>query len=178
YMGNRRVDPVLEPSHEEATRNEFTTRRRAFARTAMLCALVVTRAWQPAPALANPTPRSSTMKAVSIDFDKHPNSQFRIDSFSVPESARSEFEAAMTRNLAFLETLPGFLGHVVFEKVDGPSSFNIVTLAIWENREAVEKAGAQVRSYYERIGFDMRAELARWGVKAEVGNYGALREKP
>ena len=82
----------------------------------------------------------------------------------------------MRRNLAFLNTVPGFLGHMVFEKADGPSAFNIVTLAVWETREALDNAAAKVRAYYQSIGFDPPAELSRWGVRAELGNYRAPRE--
>ena len=114
------------------------------------------------------------MKSITIDQNKHPDHQFRIDAFSVPEAARDEFEAAMLRNLAFLETVPGFLGHAVFEKADGPSSFNIVTIAVWESRQALDYAGKQVRAYYERSGFDRNEALESWGVKAEIGNYNAL----
>jgi heme oxygenase (mycobilin-producing) len=113
------------------------------------------------------------MATLTIDLDQHPNRSFRIDAFAVPEAARSEFEAAMRRNLAFLNTVAGFLGHVVFEKASGPSAFNIVTVAGWESREALENAGTQVRAYYQSIGFDPPAELSRWGVSAELGNYNA-----
>jgi heme-degrading monooxygenase HmoA len=113
------------------------------------------------------------LNAVTINLEKYPSGRYRIDAFSVPEPAREEFEAAMRRNLAFLETLPGFAGHVVFEKDGGPSTFNIVTLAVWESEEALENAGTQVRAYYQSIGFDPPAQLARWGVEAEIGNYSA-----
>jgi deazaflavin-dependent oxidoreductase (nitroreductase family) len=116
------------------------------------------------------------MTTAIIENDTDADHQFRIDAFSVPETARDVFEAAMNRNLAFLETVPGFLGHSVFEKADGPSNFNIVTLATWESREALQNAGQQVRAYYERIGFDLKATLQRWGVKAEIGSYSTLRK--
>lgn len=96
---------------------------------------------------------------------------FRVDSFSVPDAVREEFEAAMRRNMAFIETLPGFRGHIVFEKTGGPTTFNVVTIAAWESREAHDKAGVEVRSYYQRIGFDLSARLAQWGVKAELGDF-------
>jgi heme-degrading monooxygenase HmoA len=115
------------------------------------------------------------MTALTIDLDNHSNRTFRIDAFAVPDAARAEFEAAMRRNLAFLNTVPGFLGHMVFEKDGGPSTFNIVTIAVWENGDAQENAGAQVRAYYQSIGFDLPAELSRWGVRAELGNYSAPR---
>ena len=119
---------------------------------------------------------ASGMSTITIDIDNNPNLHFRIDGFSVPDAAREEFEQAMRRNLAFIETLPGFLGHVAFEKTGGPTTLNVVTIAVWEDKEAVDKAGEQVRAYYGRIGFDMPAMLARWGVKAELGNFTAMRE--
>jgi heme-degrading monooxygenase HmoA len=82
----------------------------------------------------------------------------------------------MHRNLALIRTLPGFRGHVVFEKAGGPTAFNVVTIAVWESKEAVDKAGEEVRAYYKKNGLDMPAMLARWGVKAELGNFTAPRE--
>lgn len=113
------------------------------------------------------------MPPVTIDLQAHPNLRFRIDGFSVPAASRPEFEAAMRRNLAFLETLPGLLGHVVFEKTSGPSTFDLVTIAVWESAEAISAAGEKVRAYYQSIGFDMPAMLARWGVTAALGYYSA-----
>lgn len=116
------------------------------------------------------------MHPVTIDLENNPNLYFRIDTFSVPDASRAEFEEAMHRNMAFIRTLPGFRGHVAFEKAGGPTTFNVVTIAVWESREAVEKAGEQVRAHYKSIGFDMPAMLARWGVKAELGNFTAPSE--
>lgn len=125
---------------------------------------------------ATGAPRSSTRDGthmVNIDIENNPDLYFRIDNFSVPDAARQEFEAAMRRNMAFIKTLPGFLGHVAFEKTGGPTSFNVATIAVWENKEALDKAAVEVRAYYQRIGFDMPSALARWGVKAEVGTFSA-----
>jgi len=109
----------------------------------------------------------------TIDLKRYPQLYFRIDSFVVPDAAREEFEAAMQRNMAFIGTLHGFRGHVAFEKRDGDSSFNIVTIASWENREALEHAGKEVRAYYQRIGFDMAGTLKRWGVAIVRADYEA-----
>jgi hypothetical protein len=113
---------------------------------------------------------------LNIDLDKNPNLYFRIDNFSVPDAAREEFEAAMRRNMTFIKTLPGFLGHVAFERRGGPTAFNIATIAVWENKEALESASVQVRAYYQKIGFDTASALARWGVKAEIGTFSAPRQ--
>jgi heme-degrading monooxygenase HmoA len=116
---------------------------------------------------------------LTIDIAQDPQLCFRIDTFTVPQSAREEFEAAMRRNLEFLQTLPGFRSHMVFEQTAAPigggptSKFNIITIAVWESPEAILRAGEQVRAYYLRIGFDMRASIAKWGVTAELGTYHA-----
>jgi heme-degrading monooxygenase HmoA len=114
------------------------------------------------------------MPAVHVDFANHPNLRFRIDSFSVPAAARGEFDATMKRNLVFIEKLPGFHGHYVFEKTSGPTTFDVVTVAVWENDEALERAGVEVREYYRKIDFDPRTAIARWGAKGELGNFRAL----
>jgi heme-degrading monooxygenase HmoA len=76
------------------------------------------------------------MPRITIDLQNEPDLHFRIDSFSVPDAARLEFEEAMHRNMAFIEKLPGFLGHLAFEKAGGPSTFNVVTIAVWGSRPA------------------------------------------
>jgi hypothetical protein len=110
---------------------------------------------------------------LTIDLRAHPNLQFRIDAFTVPAESRAEFEAAMHRNLTFLQTLPGFLNHMVFEKTDGPTTFNIVTVAVWESPEAIAAASQKVRAYYQSIGFDLPATLTRLGITASLGYYRA-----
>ncbi|MDB5217317.1 MAG: hypothetical protein JWO86_5244 [Myxococcaceae bacterium] len=49
-----------------------------------------------------------------------------------------------------------------------------MTVAVWKNDEALEKAGVEVREYYRTIDFDPRTAIARWGVKGELGNFRAL----
>lgn len=111
------------------------------------------------------------MASITIDLEQNPGLRFRVDNFSVPEAARAELEAQMRKNLAFIATLPGFLGHLVFEKTCGPSRFNVATIAVWASAEAQDAAVAQVRAYYQKMGWDLPAMLARWGVEAELGNY-------
>jgi hypothetical protein len=119
------------------------------------------------------TPAQRGQHLITIDIENSPQLQFRIDNFCVPDAARPEFDAAARRNRAFIKTLPGFLGHLVFEKREGPTAFNIATIAIWQSKEAMDRAAAEVRAYYERIGFNMQSEIAKWGVKAEIGTYTA-----
>jgi heme-degrading monooxygenase HmoA len=107
-----------------------------------------------------------------FDWNHHPELVVRIDSFTLPEAARAEFTATMHRNLAFIRTLEGFRGHRVFEKRAGDSAYNIVTLAAWESPAALERAGKEVRTHYQRQGFDMPATLKRWGAQLVRADYG------
>ena len=107
----------------------------------------------------------------SLDLASHPQARFRIDTFLVPASARAEFDSAARRNLDFIRTQPGFLGHWVFEKTAGPGRFDVVTVAAWESQEAIDRAGAAVRAYYQRIGFDPPAFMAARGIGGEIGTF-------
>jgi len=116
---------------------------------------------------------ASALAPLTIDLRAHPDLRFRIDAFSVPSASRAEFEGLMRRNLKFLETLPGFMSHMVFEKTDGPTAFNIVTVAVWESPDAIAGASARVQAFYRSIGFEMPAVLGRLGVTASFGYYHA-----
>ena len=108
-----------------------------------------------------------------IDLHARPNLQFRIDAFTVPVSSRAEFEATMHRNRAFIGTLPGFVNHMVFEKTSGPSTFDIVTVTVWESPEAIAAASEKVRAYYQSIGLDLPRMFERLDVNASLGYYHA-----
>lgn len=110
---------------------------------------------------------------LTIDWQSNPNTEVRIDSFSVPAESRAEFEVKLHENIALLQKQPGFEGHAVFEKTSGPTTFNIVTVAVWHSPEALKNAAEKVREEYRRTGFDMQATIARWGVSASIGNYHA-----
>ncbi len=113
------------------------------------------------------------IQPLTIDLQARPNLQFRIDAFTVPAASRPEFEAAMHRNLTFLKTMAGFNHHMVFEKTNGPTTFDIVTIAVWDSPEAIAAATEKVRAYYQSIGFDMPAVLGRLGIAASLGYYNA-----
>ena len=105
-----------------------------------------------------------------------PDWRFHVDNFSVPEQARDEFEAVMRRNISFIQTLPGFVGHTVLERTGGPTSFDITTFAIWQDQAALDAAVERVRVHYQEIGFDGPKTLAGWGAKVERGHFRAPPE--
>ena len=101
--------------------------------------------------------------AATIDPRRARSAVFLIDTFTVPAAARAEFDAAAKRNRDFIHTLPGFRGDVVFACEQG-GAFDVATIAAWESPEAFARAKEEVAAYYHRIGFDMPAAIARWGV--------------
>jgi hypothetical protein len=111
-----------------------------------------------------------------IDPDALNGLGFRIDAFSVPAGSRDRFEALMRRNVAFIEMLPGFLHHTVFEKTQGTTLYDIVTIAVWSGPEAIATARERVHAYYRTIGFDMATEFASLGIVASVGYHRAPGE--
>jgi hypothetical protein len=46
---------------------------------------------------------------------------FRIDAFSVAAGALDTFKALVRQKVAFIDTLPGLLHHMVSEKTQGPA---------------------------------------------------------
>jgi hypothetical protein len=46
----------------------------------------------------------------------------------------------------------------------GNATFEIATMAAWESPAAIAAARAEVNAFYARIGFDMPAAIASWGV--------------
>ncbi len=113
------------------------------------------------------------MTPLTFDPAGQPELRFRIDAFSVPERSRAEFEATMRRNMDFIRTLPGFRGHVAFEKRAGPGRLDVVTVATWGSAEEMERAGAAIRAHYQAIGLDLPALLSAWGVTLERGDFTA-----
>ena len=104
------------------------------------------------------------MPDLIIDRERDPELYLRFDGFRIPAESRDAFETAMQRNLEFISTLDGFRGHTVLDRSDGDDSFDLITIAAWESRAALEAAKAQVMAHYRRIGFDLPGALRRWGV--------------
>ena len=84
-----------------------------------------------------------------------------IDELLVPEESEAEFLQAAHKSQSFIRTLPGFIEGFIYEKKDGESRSNFMTIAVWESEEAFEKAKAAVDLEYKRIGYDPRETVKR-----------------
>ena len=99
---------------------------------------------------------------------------FRVVRFYVPGSARSEFLKRVTDTHKILARQKGFVRDYLLEQSAGPDEFNLVTMAEWESREAIEAAREAVAELHRHLGFDPREIFSRLGIRAELGNYRPL----
>ncbi|NIC04854.1 antibiotic biosynthesis monooxygenase family protein [Billgrantia bachuensis] len=96
---------------------------------------------------------------------------FRVDKFSVPEAAREEFLKRVHDTHQVLRRQPGFIRDSLLEQVAGSGRFNIVTIAEWENQEAIDAARLAVTKAHREKGFDPQESMARLGIEADIANY-------
>lgn len=94
-----------------------------------------------------------------------------IDKFLVPASAKEEFMQRANFNRTFIKKLPGFIEDAAYERVDENGNIIFITIAAWENEDAVKKAKEAVQAEYKKQGFDLAAMLARLNVTIDRGMY-------
>lgn len=97
-----------------------------------------------------------------------------IDKFFVPAAAIDEFRERMTKNRTLLKTLPGFIRDDAYSYKDSAGNLICVTIAVWKDHDAIEKAKQAVQAEYKKEGFDMPAMLSRLHITIDRGVYSAL----
>lgn len=97
-----------------------------------------------------------------------------IDKFFIPAAAKSEFYERMSINRNFIKTLPGFLGDEVYQHTDDNGNLVCITVAQWENKEALNKAKEAVQAEYKKQGFDTAEMFKRLNITADRAIYTAL----
>jgi predicted ester cyclase/heme-degrading monooxygenase HmoA len=97
-----------------------------------------------------------------------------IDKFFVPSTARNQFLERLKINRNLIKTLPGFIEDAVYNSTDDNGNLNCVTVALWENMEAVNKAKEVVQKAYREQGFDLPAMLQRLNITLERGTYSKM----
>jgi len=82
-----------------------------------------------------------------------------IDTFVVPEGAKSALVAKAKESARFLRTLPGFVEGYIYEKTGGDSPHGVVTTAVWRDQAAFEAAKKAAAAEFQKVGFDPQAIL-------------------
>ena len=96
---------------------------------------------------------------------------YRIDRFKVPETAKGEFLQRVDSINQFLRTLPSFVQDLVLEQSGGPGSFNLITIVIWDNAEAMASAKQRADERYQETGFKPAEFLKELEIEADIGSY-------
>lgn len=79
---------------------------------------------------------------------------YRIDTFSLPDSARAEFERRSRKTIALLREQPGFVRDTWFEKIAGDGIVDVITMVEWRDEASIRRAGEVVRAMHAADGFD------------------------
>jgi len=103
--------------------------------------------------------------------------QVLIDRFIVPSGAVTEFLNRMKINRQFIRQLPGFVEDNAYRQTGGDNEYNFVTVAVWENAEAINNARQAVAAEYKREGFDMPGMIARLHIKMERAMYEKMADE-
>jgi|GEM_PF-494485 len=99
-----------------------------------------------------------------------------IDQFLVPANARQEFIERTTINRQFIKTLPGFIEDAAYERTDEQGNTVFVTVAVWESKEALDKAKEAVQAEYKKQGFNPQAMMERLHITMNRGIYTLLHD--
>jgi predicted ester cyclase len=94
-----------------------------------------------------------------------------IDKFFVPATAIKEFKERVMVNRDLIKKLPGFIEDAAYEYTDKDGNLIFITVALWQNNEALNSAKEAVQAEYKKEGFDIQAMLKRLGITADRGIY-------
>ena len=94
-----------------------------------------------------------------------------IDKFFGPAKAKREFIERVSINRNLIKKLPGFVEDSAFERTDENGNFIFMTIAVWENEEAVNKAKQSVQAEYKKQGFNIAEMFERLNITMDRGMY-------
>ncbi|MBK8501321.1 MAG: hypothetical protein IPL46_03440 [Saprospiraceae bacterium] len=99
-----------------------------------------------------------------------------IDKFFIPKNSIDEFKQKMKYNRNFVSNLTGYLKGDAFEQKDSEGNLTIITIAVWQNQEYLDKAKVLVQAEFKRINFKPVEFYERLNVKIERGLYKKLND--
>jgi hypothetical protein len=113
---------------------------------------------------------------VFINKKAHKDQVNFIDKFFVPATAIKEFKERVTINREFIKKLSGFIEDAAYEYADKDGNLIFITVALWQNSEALNNAKEAVQAQYKKEGFDAPAMFKRLGITADRGIYTQTHE--
>jgi predicted ester cyclase len=96
---------------------------------------------------------------------------FFVDKFIIPKNAIAEFTQRMEYNRNFIKSIPGFIKDEVIGYEDTHGNLNLMTIAVWQNQDQLEKAKLLVLAEYKKINFNPAEFTERLDIKMERAVY-------
>lgn len=88
-----------------------------------------------------------------------------VDMFSVPTDKKDAFLAQTDIARDVVKQLDGFVEGHTYELQGDAEQFNILTVVIWQDKQAYENARARVAHEYEQRGFNPLKTVQTMGVQ-------------
>jgi len=101
-----------------------------------------------------------------------------IDKFVVPVASKQEFMNRVNINRNFIKTLSGFVEDAAYEGKDEKGNMLFVTIAVWQNEEALKKAKEAMQAEYKKEGFNPALLLERLNITLDRGIYKEATPQP
>ena len=94
-----------------------------------------------------------------------------IDKFFVPKASVKEFTERMNYNRNFIGQQPGLVTSERYDQYDENKNLIIITIAIWQTQDHLNKAKDAMQAEFKRIGFAPQEFYKRLDIKMERGIY-------
>lgn len=104
-------------------------------------------------------------------FQEKQSNVFFVDKFLIPKNAIEEFTQRMQYNRNFIKSLPGFINDEVIAYNDKNGDLILMTIAVWQNQDYLDKAKILVQAEYEKINFNPKELMERLNITMEREQY-------
>ena len=97
-----------------------------------------------------------------------------IDKFLVPAPAMGEFMDRVNINRKMISTMTGFIEDEAYKRKDENGNIIMITVAVWQNMQALQAAKTNVQKRYTQEGFDPAEFMQRLHITMDRGVYEVL----
>ena len=99
-----------------------------------------------------------------------------IDKFLVPQASIEAFSERMNYNRNFIKKQPGLVKSERYDQHDENNNLAVMTIAVWQSQDHLDKAKSAMQAEFKRIGFDPQEFYKRLNIKMERGIYKSASE--
>lgn len=97
-----------------------------------------------------------------------------IDKLFIPAASIDELLNQTKAIGKFIKTLPGLISQQAFESRDSDGNMTLITVAVWESKEALGKAKDAVQREFQRLNIHPQEFFKRLNIQMERSVYNTL----